>query len=485
MSKRSEKHFWPIALIIIILASLVGLFLASFQGLWFDEGYSILISQKSLADLIHFTSVDVHPPVYYLILKLWTFLFGSSELGLRFLSIFFFASTLIVLTKLLKNLFNTKIALVALTLTAFSPLLIRYSFEIRMYTLMSLIAVLATYILVKALQVNDQKRLFYILYAILVALGMLTHYYMVFVWLSHLVWLIYLSRKQHQALFKQPWLRAYILSVILFLPWLPIALRQISGNTLASVVQPMTLENMISVFSFSFVYQPAWRLDSKLSLVMLFILITVIYLVVKGHRLALKKYQPGYSLLLSYSLVPLIVMTVIGIVKPVFIERYIVPFMFGGISLVGVLIAINKKKPIILVTFLAVLLFGLINLGSVGNFNFQRMEVIRTKQMAEYINCQPNEAILTSDPYTYIQYFGYLGECNFYTISNQVEKVGGYAPVGESARIKSGSYDLDKYSKIYYIDYSDNQFMPGLLINRHFIKESPYGSMRLREFVNS
>src|SRR5215470_13440267 len=58
------------------------------QGLWSDEGYTVLYSRLPLGQLLaEIARIDPHPPLYYLAIKLWTAAAGGSDFSLRFLSV--------------------------------------------------------------------------------------------------------------------------------------------------------------------------------------------------------------------------------------------------------------------------------------------------------------------------------------------------------------------------------------------------------------
>src|SRR5260221_14271890 len=80
----------------LILA--LGLRLASInQSLWLDEATSALTTKMSFADFFgKFMPGDFHPPLYYILLRAWAAVFGSSEIALRSLSILFGVATIYV-----------------------------------------------------------------------------------------------------------------------------------------------------------------------------------------------------------------------------------------------------------------------------------------------------------------------------------------------------------------------------------------------------
>ena len=139
----------------------VGLFLAVFVGLafwnitagsiWFDEAFSAYLIQYNFLDIARYTATDVHPPFYYWLLQLWSFVFGDTEIGLRSMSVFFGVVAATFAYLWVKRHFGRRAALIALALLVLSPLFIRYSQEARMYTLAAAIIFAATYVMSRAL----------------------------------------------------------------------------------------------------------------------------------------------------------------------------------------------------------------------------------------------------------------------------------------------------------------------------------------------
>ena len=67
----SSKSFLIIVVLAGVLATLIALAIGVQQSVWFDEAYSVRVAQQPLGDLLSLTAVDTHPPLYYMILKLW------------------------------------------------------------------------------------------------------------------------------------------------------------------------------------------------------------------------------------------------------------------------------------------------------------------------------------------------------------------------------------------------------------------------------
>jgi len=113
----------PWALVVLLTAT--GLFLRliqiDFQPLWFDEGYSFYFAGRSIPRLISDTAVDIHPPLYYLILKGWMAIFGIGVLQARLLSVGIGTATIPLFYLLGRRLAGSSMGLWAAALLAISP----------------------------------------------------------------------------------------------------------------------------------------------------------------------------------------------------------------------------------------------------------------------------------------------------------------------------------------------------------------------------
>jgi hypothetical protein len=118
------------------------------QSFWLDEAIGALVvkNQTLWQILSEFPKHDNHPPLYYLLLKLWSDVFGYSEIALRSLSVVFGVATVYFVFKI-AGVFkgNKYFGLLSAFLLATSPLHIYYSQEARMYALAAFLAAGAVY----------------------------------------------------------------------------------------------------------------------------------------------------------------------------------------------------------------------------------------------------------------------------------------------------------------------------------------------------
>ena len=164
------------------------------QSFWLDEAYTERLLRMSFGGMLHGVRLtESTPPVYYVLAWAWVRVFGSSELALRSLSALAGVLTVGVVYALCLRLAGRRAAVIAGILVALSPLLIWYSQEARSY---SLAALLATSSLLCVVAYRDSsKRAWLVGWTVTAALGLATHYFVVFVVAPELAWLLWRRRR--------------------------------------------------------------------------------------------------------------------------------------------------------------------------------------------------------------------------------------------------------------------------------------------------
>lgn len=202
---------------LIIFAGIVLRIISLNQSLWLDEATTALVSRMSFYDIIaKFLPGDFHPPFYYLLIKIWTSVFGSSEISLRFPSVILGVAAIYLVYVFTKKIVDEKSALIASALTATSGLLIYYSQEARMYMPAAFLVILLFYL------AQNKK---WILFSVFLAILGLTDY--VALLILPVFWIVYRRDLKNMLLYHIPLVGTFAL-------WLPIFLTQLrSGVSVA------------------------------------------------------------------------------------------------------------------------------------------------------------------------------------------------------------------------------------------------------------
>jgi uncharacterized membrane protein len=479
-----DRHWLAIVIFGTVLFLLLTMFIGANQSVWFDEDYSVVLAKSSWCDLLSLTAVDVHPPFYYVLLKIWGSLFAFNDTMLRLFSAIMASGAVFGALAIARKCFGRRAAVLAVPFMILTPFLMRYGFELRMYSLAALLAVASTYVLI--VLIKNQPRKLWILYGILVALGMLTLNYMIFVYSAHLIWLVarYFKTKPHTKLIKEKWVWSYVLAIAIYLFWLPFAIGQLINDVSPGIATAIGPVEIVKILSFTFVYQPEYWLNKWLGVLLMAAIVVAIYFIYRAFKLISSQQRWLLWLLLAIAIGPIVLMMLSSLIsdRGFFVERYIAHFIWSLYLVTGVTIGIvllkGKKlilnlilSSVILLAFLA----GLLNLNYYGNFNFQRLQSNAARQIVDDIGgCRPDRVIVVDDKYEYFEIQHYLSNChNLYFYSpNDIEFSGGYAWLkNHSARLTNQIIDTSQLIVVRIKDQVNYQVPSGYSLvstNNHY-----------------
>lgn len=440
----SKNHWLSILLIALSLVAILSSILALGQNIWFDEGYSIYVAQKPVAELINLVSVDAHPPLYYLILKLWGSLFGWNEFALRFLSIIFATAAVAIVFLIVKKMAGVKIALGVLPFLVLAPFALRYSYEIRPYAMTSTIVAGGTLLLLYATQ--GKQRFLWVWYAVMVAAGMLTLYMSALIWMGHAFWLAFNSWRSKKATPAKVWLSSYGLAILLFTPWLPIFVVQYLNSVLPGIGQPINLATTSETASHLLLYQPSWQTRELLAMSVLILSVVLVFLLVRLWDKGGQKTRNNLLFISALTVVPFVALVVLNASSssPFYISRYLAHFAIFYYMAIGFIIVSGFKFTPRFSALSAgiatiILVSGVINLATSGNFNFERQQKPAISQALAGTSCSDDLAFVAQDEYTYLDSWYYLRNCNLKFLKDgSVSERGGYAPLrGSTSQIQN------------------------------------------------
>ncbi len=228
-SAASAKIFLLLAIVLFIAARLWHL---TTSCLWFDEIFSVHAAEHSWGSILQFVAADlVHPPLFYILLKIWTSIGGESLLWLRLfpalLSIAAIWPTLLLAREL--KLTRTETAF-ALLLLAVNGYLIKYAQEVRMYSLLLFLSACSLGLFFSWLR-DDAGRTRILALTVVNLLLIYSHYYgwlMVMLQLVLGFWFVPRLRKQLLVSFA-------VLSAS-YVPWIVQLTRAYENNRLAQNV---------------------------------------------------------------------------------------------------------------------------------------------------------------------------------------------------------------------------------------------------------
>lgn len=293
------------------------------QSVWRDEAFSILFSERSPLWLITRT---FDPPLYYLFLHYWMKIFGESEIATRSLSILGIALSTVVVIHWSEKLFKKHwLSWFFPIFFLLNPTVIYYAFEIRAYAWYVFFTVVSFYAYTEGL---------WGLNIAAAVLGLYTHSYMLIVPFTQGIHYIITHRKKFTlknplAIIKDRFLQSLGIILLLFTPWLYQILTNL-GQLKQSWYFPVDFHLIKAVLGNLFLgYEGTpgyfWNYSTVLSIILLG---TFLFAVMDP------KNKKRNSFFLLMTIVPLVLIIGISFIKPLFVNRYLMPVTIAEIFMI-------------------------------------------------------------------------------------------------------------------------------------------------------
>jgi len=195
--KSQQSASVGLLLLIVFLGGCARLHYLGELSLWFDESFDWKMATFPLSEQWDRVAGDNHPPLYFYLLKPWTLLWGSSPATVRALSVVFGVFTIVgafalvreveaaVLGRGIEDSAVSGPGLVAAALIALSPIQIEWSQTARMYAVGACLTVWSTWAFVRLVSAESPRWSDWLLYALLGAGLIYTHYFGLFILAAH------------------------------------------------------------------------------------------------------------------------------------------------------------------------------------------------------------------------------------------------------------------------------------------------------------
>ncbi|MGQ9608807.1 MAG: glycosyltransferase family 39 protein [bacterium] len=328
LDAESKKTLFLLFLILIIEA-LLRFYGLTHKSLWLDEANGIRIAEKSFSEIITELKNDVSPPLHYFLLHLWMKEFGKGELSVRiFVAIFGFL-LIPAIYYVASSLFNRKTGLISAFIASIGEFHVRYSQEVRMYSMLALLGLLSVYFLYRALITNKNSS--WALYTITTMLTIYTHNYGLFIATAGVIFSViyYFTQKNKY----QKFLISLGIIIITYMPWLPIFItKQYNSSAIVGWIPYMRPYHVFETF-ITYCGLVFSVFSSQINnLILLFGIIIFMFSFLLGI-FSINRYKKipipyiktdmNFSLILIYLFVTLAIPMLISIKKPIFLSsRY-------------------------------------------------------------------------------------------------------------------------------------------------------------------
>ncbi|AZD45611.1 glycosyltransferase family 39 protein [Pseudomonas chlororaphis] len=403
------RAYWLLP--ILLLAATTRFYDLTAAAIWGDEGSSLLLSRYGLSDLWVHAAHDVHPPLYFMLLRGWIALFGDGIFAIRSFSAWPGIVCVGLGVWLVAQISSRRAAILAGFLLALLPTAVRYSQEVRMYALLGVWLLGATIALVYWVR-QPQRQRYLVYYTLLMSAAFYTHYFTALCVLAHWSYLLLLrlqATPSSRAINQPAWWLANFAIVMLFAPWLPGLVDLLQHIDQLKASGDVGWEPSVDFLSLpSMVWQLLTQDDGETRSPLLFAGLPLLVLGVVV-TLAWRDRSPWrwHWLLVIYTALPLLLVFAVSFVSPVFIERYLTAYALG-LPLIFAM-AVDRLLARARVLALAILLlFG--GAEVVGLNNNATVDVNdQISVLVDYVNQRyvAGDRIVTSDLLWYLSYVYY------------------------------------------------------------------------------
>lgn len=225
IATRSGKRVQWVAVLLGLVGATASMLGSWIPSLWGDEAASILSATRSIPSLLAMLGhVDAVHGTYYLGLHFWVSIFGSSPFSVRLPSALAVGVCVAGVVLLGAKLDSLKLGVVAGLLCAVLPRVTSMGDEARSYAFSAAIATWLTLLFVDMLQRHwqgrAQSRTQWVIYGVLLAVGIYTFLYLALIAVAHTV--ILLSSPRTRPVLRT-WLRTMLWVVVAVSPLLVMA----------------------------------------------------------------------------------------------------------------------------------------------------------------------------------------------------------------------------------------------------------------------
>ncbi len=377
-SKKRQSFFWGMVTLSLIGAGLLlRLYRLTFRSLWLDEAASVkTAAMESMGKMINFVINDLHPPLSYIFLRFWIWIFGGSDLSVRLSSVFWGCVGMLGIYFLCRFglKWDQKASNLATLFAIFIPIHAYFSQDVRHYVMWFAFACFALGFLFRAH--STMKLRYFILFGFFQAILFYIHNgAILYCFVINALYLLFLLLyKKFNPLRFKGILLSVLTSFILYLPWMPILIRQLKNPTLfkgfpywVPLPTPMdflrTLRKIVGI----------WDLNLSINMsgeIYWILLIPILILLFCGLFYALKNRCTCESVLaIAVVVYPLFIYSLSHLVVPIWLLRVFVPAAIG----VPIVAALGTKKGlfwkkfhfllvVIIILYVSVNLFASLNL---------------------------------------------------------------------------------------------------------------------------
>jgi mannosyltransferase len=307
--RRVLVKYYPVILVILNLVIRSVNLLSQDIGL--DEPFSIYHAQFDFSTIIAQLEGYNNPPLYELILHVWTGIFGISPLSVRTLPMLFAVFSPLLLYYFVRKIFSERVAVCSSLLLSFSTLLQFYAHDCRAYSLFLFLSICSMYLFVLLLE-NVRRLPAQLLFIVSTTLLIYAHYFGFFIIFFQVIFLLLYHRK---ILWR--FIIFYLCVLTIYAPHLWVLFLRMTHSVSKGtwLEPPAGIDNVYNML-WSFSNQPVITI-----LCILILLASLIMVFVKRSSVTVNRYLVLIMIWLFFALFG---MFIISFWVPMYIDRYLI-----------------------------------------------------------------------------------------------------------------------------------------------------------------
>ncbi len=210
------------------------------EAVLYDDVYSLFMARSSYSDILSITASDVHPPLYYWGLKIFTSIFGHSVFIAREFSTLGVIATLLLGCFPIRKLFGNKVAIFFILLVIIFPVSQYLANEVRMYSWTMFFVTACALLAYKAYY--DNKKEYWIMFLITAICAAYMHNYGLLS-ISGIFFILLFIAIKHKKHWKPVLIIGFIFSLV-YLPWLIQLINQIGSVSQDYWIKDLTINDI-------------------------------------------------------------------------------------------------------------------------------------------------------------------------------------------------------------------------------------------------
>ncbi|MCR5772868.1 MAG: glycosyltransferase family 39 protein, partial [Butyrivibrio sp.] len=339
MSRKTDNIF-NIVLFFGVLANFVRLFQ---HTIWADECFTVNLVHENISGIIEGSIKDVHPPLSFLLDKLFCAIFGYSIPVFKFASLFPVIILAAVGYKWLAYHFDKNSGLIFAFMVFFMPTSF-YNTEIRMYSLALFFITAFLFAIIEGVVYDNHKWI--IISAVPAILAAYTHYFaLITTAIIYAYYFLYILIKKRECL--KNIIISILICFVFYGPWIIVVINQATNENAYSMGSNSLIYYLKPMISFVCMFFGTIRNHSEINIIALaltgllivFIMSALLAYVIQNKKSSDPKIK-NYMSILFMTIVVFILLYIVGCLMDIMSHKFVARYLYMTVGMLYILISI-------------------------------------------------------------------------------------------------------------------------------------------------